>query len=617
MGDTLTFDVVQPRRRRERRADRSSHTARPVTFRIVGIVRRPLDLGGRGSAGGVVVPTPAFLDRYRDRDRHVLRSTCCGSGPSAGQEDVARVSWAARKIFGSSHFFSFTSLGVEGQAAEDAVDVTTVGLSLAAAVALLTVLIGIGIALSREVALGRRTAADAERTRDAAPTPRLRGGRDRRADRDSSARRSRTVGAVVASPIFPIGIAAKAEPDPGIRVDPVAIGLGGLAIVAAVLVIALVAGARTARAPGRSGCPRLPRWRRGVMEQSGLHAPAAVGVGFALDRGRQRHALPVRSSLFGAAFGGLVIVAVLVFSAGIDHLVNTPSTFGWTWDLVAYDNQAIPEGEGDCGPVTTRYTEVEGISDVASVCNGSVEVAGRPVTGWAFVPIRGRIGPAIVEGRAPRADDEVVLGADTLAAVHRSIGDHVRIAAAGGGRRMRIVGQVAFASMSDPQPLADGAGFTAPALDRLGANGGWNIVVRVAPGADRAASARQVAPPEGSGGEVTFAVPAEIDRVQQIDTLPVALAAFVAVVALVAVGLGLVTSLRRRRRDLALLKTLGFTRRSAPDRSRMAGQHRRRGGPARRDPVGSARRRFRLAPRGRRARRLVGPDLARARGPAA
>ena len=28
--------------------------------------------------------------------------------------------------------------------------------------------------------------------------------------------------------------------------------------------------------------------------------------------------------------------------------------------------------------------------------------------------------------------------------------------------------------MSDPQPLADGAAFTARALDRLGANGGWN-----------------------------------------------------------------------------------------------------------------------------------------------
>jgi ABC-type lipoprotein release transport system permease subunit len=35
---------------------------------------------------------------------------------------------------------------------------------------------------------------------------------------------------------------------------------------------------------------------------------------------------------------------------------------------------------------------------------------------------------------------------------------------------------------------------------------------------------------------------------------------FVAVVALVAVGLALVSSLRRRRHELAVLKTLGFTR---------------------------------------------------------
>src|SRR5439155_27163320 len=72
---------------------------------------------------------------------------------------------------------------------------------------------------------------------------------------------------------------------------------------------------------------------------------------------------------------------------------------------------------------------------------------------------------------------------------------------------------------------------------------------------------RDVARPKGSGGEVSFSVPAEIDRVRQIDQLPVALAVFVAAVALVAVGLALVASVRRRRGELAVLKTLGFTRR--------------------------------------------------------
>ena len=67
-------------------------------------------------------------------------------------------------------------------------------------------------------------------------------------------------------------------------------------------------------------------------------------------------------------------------------------------------------------------------------------------------------------------------------------------------------------------------------------------------------------------------VPVEIDRVRRIDGLPIVLAAFVAVVALVAVGFALVITVRRRRRDLAILKTLGFDRRQVRDR-RLARDH--------------------------------------------
>jgi ABC-type antimicrobial peptide transport system permease subunit len=49
--------------------------------------------------------------------------------------------------------------------------------------------------------------------------------------------------------------------------------------------------------------------------------------------------------------------------------------------------------------------------------------------------------------------------------------------------------------------------------------------------------------------------------VRQIDGLPVALAVFVGLVALLAVGFALVIAVRRRRRELAVLKTLGFARR--------------------------------------------------------
>jgi hypothetical protein len=169
--------------------------------------------------------------------------------------------------------------------------------------------------------------------------------------------------------------------------------------------------------------------------------------------------------------------------------------------------------------------------------------------------------PALVEGRAPRHGHEVALGADTLAALHRAVGDTVRIKATRGPETFRIVGQVVLAGISDPSPLADGAALTADALDRLRANGGgWNFVVTLAPGADRDAAIRAQRKAAVLGGPILPTVPVEIVRVRQIRGLPVALAVFVAVIALVAVGLALVSSLRRRRHELAVLKTLGFTR---------------------------------------------------------
>ena len=143
------------------------------------------------------------------------------------------------------------------------------------------------------------------------------------------------IAAVLGSPIFPIGVADQAEPDPGFRFDGAAVGLGFAVVVAVVVATVVAAGIRTARATSPVREVATPALTARTTEQIGTSPPVAVGIHFVLDRGRQRHALPVRSSLFGAAFGALVVTAVLVFSAGLDHLVTTPAEFGWTWDLAA------------------------------------------------------------------------------------------------------------------------------------------------------------------------------------------------------------------------------------------------------------------------------------------
>ena len=72
------------------------------------------------------------------------------------------------------------------------------------------------------------------------------------------------------------------------------------------------------------------------------------------------------------------------------------------------------------------------------------------------------------------------------------------------------------------------------------------------------------ADPNGAGSRVAVLGvqrPAEIVNYRSVGTTPVILASGLAVGAIVALGLTLAASVRRRRRDLALLKTLGFTHR--------------------------------------------------------
>jgi hypothetical protein len=192
-----------------------------------------------------------------------------------------------------------------------------------------------------------------------------------------------------------------------------------------------------------------------------------------------------------------------------------------------------------------------------------VQVDGRPTPALAYRHLTGApIRPTIVSGRAPSLPGEVALGAKTLAVLDKRVGDRVRVSTRSGSRDYRIVGRATFPTVAPAEPLADGVALTgagyAPLFDQ-------NIFLRVfvgrfAPGADRADVARRSAALGQFAPLSTPSVPTEIDRLRQVDWLPVALAALLGLLALVAVTHALVVGARRRNRDLALLKALGFTR---------------------------------------------------------
>ena len=58
----------------------------------------------------------------------------------------------------------------------------------------------------------------------------------------------------------------------------------------------------------------------------------STGVRLALEPGQGRTAVPVRSTITGAAVAVVSLVTAVVFSASLNHLLATPRLFGAPWD---------------------------------------------------------------------------------------------------------------------------------------------------------------------------------------------------------------------------------------------------------------------------------------------
>jgi hypothetical protein len=292
-----------------------------------------------------------------------------------------------------------------------------------------------------------------------------------------------------------------------------------------------------------------------------LPATVTSGLRFALQRGTDQAAASLVPAIAGAVVGVLGITAVLVFSANLQHLERTPHLYGWTWDVKAAD---AVSNETSCNKDDFGVLRMPGLGAAAAICYGTanISVDGRATNGWAFVPLRGDIGPEVISGRAPTSANEVALGETTMHALGKHIGDRVSAAGPNGHGEYVITGVAVFPSLGQTQALADGAAFTGVAFAPLFDQNNFYryIVARFTPGADRAAVTHQLAATPQLADVATLSRPPEIDRLRQIDWAPVSLAALLAVLALAAVAQAIVSAVRRRRRDLAVLKTLGFDR---------------------------------------------------------
>ena len=393
--------------------------------------------------------------------------------------------------------------------------------------------------------------------------------------------------AVAGSPLMPIGPARLADPSPGVSVDPLVLG-GGFAAIA-LLPLAFLAPAAWRAAgtagvhlrPGRSSAigAALSRWGS---------VTGGIGVRMAFEPGRGSTAVPVRSALAGTMVAVGAIAGALVFGASLVGLVSTPHQYGQNWDVqLDLGFGAVPGSAAGqmlrADPALTGYTGGD---------YGLVSVNGTLVAAIGLDPPPGSAGSAgsgyvtVLAGRAPAGPDEIALGAKTMSTAHVQIGQHIPVVISHTARTgpplkrsMRVVGEVILPAFSrgafNPTDLGTGALLTASVLSEPLQAGGcpasgtcYNFfLVRYRPGTDEAAAAATLTTlatragcPPGACVVTSDQRPGDIRDYTYFRDTPLVLGALLVVLAVGTMAHVLLTGVRRRRRDLAVLKTLGLSR---------------------------------------------------------
>jgi hypothetical protein len=274
------------------------------------------------------------------------------------------------------------------------------------------------------------------------------------------------------------------------------------------------------------------------------------------------------------------VAAAAVFGASLIRLVDTPRLYGQNWNLeLSLGFGAVP-ASGPSG-IAAFLSRVPGVAAYAGGNAGQVSIDGQQVPAVGIQSLHGEVFPTLLGGRPPATANQIALGAQTMRRLGKQVGQLVSVQTMAGTHRMRIVGQAIFPSFGvgllTPTGLGDGAAVTAPLVppNTAGCPRGATcydfVLIRFRPGTPQeniTAVGRRfvsimtaVGCPPGTCQALTAAAPAAISNYSRVRATPLALGALLALFAMCMIVQVLVSSTRRRRRDLAVVKVLGFLRR--------------------------------------------------------
>lgn len=347
------------------------------------------------------------------------------------------------------------------------------------------------------------------------------------------------------SSFFPTGFVRRIEPHPGLLVD-----VGVLALCAAALLLTqllwIVAALVLARPIG--GAEQPSPLVESVAARCGS-ATLSTGLRFAFARSRRDRG-SVRGVVAGMVATTAILVGAVVFGSSLGRLVTDGARFGNNFDLITgQGGEVIPE---DLLARLEADPDVTGLL-LYGVGQGRVGTVTLGLAGMQ--PVRGDLAPKILAGRLPAADDEIALGALIAKRLDVGVGSDVTVEGADQPRQFRVTGLAVVPGVEG----LDGVG-----QDGVVTMGGLRSVDPEAMPRTAAVSLRPGAPPStaerlgvlGESGS-SGSIPGSITNLARIRSIPFLLAWILGALAMLTVVHVMVTSVRNRRRDVAVLRALG------------------------------------------------------------
>ena len=390
-------------------------------------------------------------------------------------------------------------------------------------------------------------------------------------------------GAIAVSPLAPIGPVRQLDPVRGVQADWIVLG-GGAAVLLIVLLAVLAWMAwQAVRHEGELRLAPPSALVRGAI-RAGLPVTVIAGIRHALERGSGRLRAPVRAIRAGSIVAVTALVAALVFGASLTGLVHDPAKYGWDWDLVIQSQGGW--GSWPPGALDQPLAHQPGVTGWAELGFAQLSIRGTefPAMGLLqHVPAR-PVEPPTTSGHRLSGPDQVEIGATTMRQLGLHLGDKLLLGQ--DKQRLTVVGTVTLPSfgvaLTDHMSLGRGAMMdwtTLMAVLGLSTHPGGNVQDAVASPAYPATVAFDLSSPAaaskiiaklaalsaqtGSPGGTYRLYPgderaAAVINAGQMGSQPLTLAVGVAAAALLALGLAILASVRQRRRELALLKSLGL-----------------------------------------------------------